>query len=147
MMTEKKIMRLTIPLVLIALLLCSCAPQEHRAPSGSINATEPDVKAEYIKISGIEAAEMMSGDVVIIDARTQEEYAAGHIPNAVLLPYDAITADTAAAAVPNKDQTILVYCRTGRRSEAAAKALIELGYTAVYDFGGISTDWNGDIAT
>ena len=59
--------------------------------------------------------------------------------------HDEITADTASEKLPDKNKTVLLYCRTGRRSEIAAKTLIELGYTNVYDFGGITTDWTGEV--
>lgn len=98
----------------------------------------------YSKITGDEAAKMMTEDVFILDVRTQEEFDEGHIKDAVLLP-DYEIKDRAAEVITDKEQTILVYCRTGRRSEAAAKELIALGYTAVYDFGGITTDWNGEV--
>lgn len=99
----------------------------------------------YKRISGEEAAKMMTGEFAILDVRTQEEFDEGHIQGAILLPYDAITAETAAETLPNQEKTVLVYCRTGRRSEVAAKRLIDLGYTAVYDFGGITTDWRGAV--
>lgn len=86
---------------------------------------------------------MMGEDVIILDVRTQAEFAEGHIPNALLLPDNEIK-QRAEELLPDKEQTILVYCRSGRRSELAAKELIQLGYTNVYDFGGI-LDWTGDV--
>ena len=103
-------------------------------------------QAEYKKITTDEAAAMMNDEVIILDVRTQEEFDAGHIENAVLLP-DSEVKDRASEVLPDKGQTILVYCRTGRRSANAAKALIAMGYTAVYDFGGLETDWNGEVVT
>ena len=99
----------------------------------------------YQRISPGEAKEIMLSEVgyIILDVRTEEEYAQGHVPGAILLPdYEIET--KAAEVLPNKDQLILVYCRSGRRSKAAAEALIELGYTNVKDFGGI-IDWEYDI--
>ena len=107
--------------------------------------TQPEVKAEYRKISQDEAAAMFSDDAVILDVRTQEEFDEGHIRDAVLLP-DYDVAALAATVLPDKEQIILIYCRTGRRSENAARELIEMGYTRVYDFGGI-VDWTGEIVT
>ena len=101
--------------------------------------------AGYQRISPGEANEIMLSEVdyIILDVRTEEEYAQGHVPGAVLLPdYEIET--RAEEVLPNKDQLILVYCRSGRRSKAAAEALIELGYTNVKDFGGI-IDWEYDI--
>lgn len=76
----------------------------------------------------------------MLDVRTPEEYTERHIPNARLLTLDTINAETAAAVVPAKDEPVLVYCRSGVRSAEAAARLAELGYTDVYDFGGI-IDW------
>lgn len=80
-----------------------------------------------------------AGNVIILDVRTQEEYDAGHIAEAVRLESADFEAK-AANVLPDKDATILVYCRSGNRSKTAAKMLLELGYTDVYDFGGIN-DW------
>jgi len=80
---------------------------------------------------------------IILDVRTEEEFAEGHIPGAILIPHDAI-ADQAEATLANKDQLILVYCRSGNRSRQAAEALAELGYTNVVEFGGIN-DWPYEI--
>lgn len=82
----------------------------------------------------------------VLDVREQDEFDAGHIEGAKLLPYGSITADSAAAVLPAKDETVLVYCRSGRRSAIAAQALADLGYTAVYDFGGI-LDWPYEVVT
>ena len=99
------------------------------------------------KINAKEAKEMMdsSEDYVILDVRTQEEYQEGHIEGAILLPDYDITAK-AETVLENKDTTILVYCRSGRRSALAAQALSNLGYTKVYDFGGI-IDWPYEVVT
>ena len=78
-------------------------------------------------------------DAVILDVRTQEEYDSGHIKGAVLLPVDEITQETAQMVIPDKDTQVLVYCRSGNRSVTASKALAQLGYTQVYEFGGINT--------
>lgn len=94
----------------------------------------------YHKISGEEAKQMMEeGGVTVVDVRTAEEYAAGYIPAAVNLPVENI-GEEPPELLPDKDAVLLVYCRSGRRSKAAADQLVELGYTKVYDFGGI-IDW------
>ena len=80
---------------------------------------------------------------VLLDVRTQEEFDAGHIPTAILLPYDEINLK-AATVLPDKEKEIVVYCRSGRRSAIAKKALVELGYKDVKDFGGISR-WQGEL--
>ena len=87
-----------------------------------------------------EAKEMMdTQEVIILDVREQDEYDSGHIPGAVLLPVGSIDEDTAAEVIPEKDSTVLVYCRSGNRSKTASSALAELGYTNIYEFGGINT--------
>ena len=97
--------------------------------------------ASYDQISGAEAKALMDSEsgYIIIDARTQEEYDQGHIPGAILIPEYEI-ADRAEKELPDKDQLILVYCRSGRRSKIAAEELVKLGYTNVKEFGGI-IDW------
>ena len=80
---------------------------------------------------------------VLLDVRTQEEFDAGHIPTAILLPYDEINLKV-ATVLPDKETEIVLYCRSGRRSAIAKKALVELGYKDVKDFGGISR-WQGEL--
>ena len=97
-------------------------------------------KAAYHKISAEEAYEMMaSQEVVVVDVRTREEYDGGHIENAVLVPNESIGSEM-PEALPYKEATLLIYCRSGRRSKQAAEKLLELGYQNVYDFGGV-IDW------
>ena len=101
--------------------------------------------ATYEQISGAEAKALMDSEsgYIIIDARTQEEYDQGHIPGAILIPEYEI-ADRAESELPDKDQLLLVYCRSGRRSKIAAEELVKLGYTNIKEFGGI-IDWEYDI--
>ena len=101
--------------------------------------------ASYDQISGAEAKALMDSEsgYIIIDARTQEEYDEGHIPGAIMIPEYEI-ADRAEKELPDKDQLILVYCRSGRRSKIAAEELVKLGYTNVKEFGGI-IDWEYEI--
>ena len=101
--------------------------------------------ATYDQISGAEAKALMDSEsgYIIIDARTQSEYDDGHIPGAILIPEYEI-ADRAEKELPDKDQLILVYCRSGRRSKIAAEELVKLGYTNVKEFGGI-IDWEYEI--
>ena len=80
---------------------------------------------------------------VLLDVRTQEEFDVGHIPTAILLPYDEINLK-AATVLPDKEKEIVLYCRSGRRSAIAKKSLVELGYKDVKDFGGISR-WQGEL--
>ena len=99
----------------------------------------------YEQISGEEAKRLMDTekDYIIIDARTIEEFNEGHIEGAILIPEYEI-AEKAEKELPNKQQLILVYCRSGRRSKIAAQALADLGYTNVKEFGGI-IDWQYEI--
>ena len=99
----------------------------------------------YQQITQEAAKEMMdTQEVVILDVREQHEYDSGHIPGAVLLPVGTITADTAAAVIDELDTVVLVYCRSGNRSKTASQALVDLGYTNIYEFGGIN-DWPYEI--
>ena len=101
--------------------------------------------ATYEQISGAEAKALMDSEsgYIIIDARTQEEYDQGHIPGAILIPEYEI-ADRAEKELLDKNQLILVYCRSGRRSKIAAEELVKLGFTNVKEFGGI-IDWEYEI--
>lgn len=159
--------KINLALLLLIPMLSSCAflekdktdeqiaseqEQTKQNQTGNKQNTEEQVNSNgeeqtmgYQRITGEEAADMMKEEVIILDVRTEEEYAEGHIPGAVLLPYDTIRADSAAEMIPDQKKTVLVYCRTGRRSEIAAMTLVQLGYGEVYDFGGIMTDWNGDV--
>ena len=100
----------------------------------------------YQQITAEEAKSMMDEqpDAVILDVREQDEYNAGHIPDAVLLPVGTINEETAASVIPEKDTVVLVYCRSGNRSKTASQALADLGYTQIYEFGGIQ-DWPYDL--
>ena len=94
----------------------------------------------YEQITQEEAKEMMdTQEVIILDVREQDEYDSGHIPGAVLLPVGTIDKDPAAEVIPETDSTVLVYCRSGNRSKTASSTLAELGYTNIYEFGGINT--------
>ena len=118
-------MKRMIPLLLSLLLLTGCGE---------------DSADGYQQISQEEAKAMMDTQVVIIlDVREQDEYDSGHIPGAGLLPVGTIDETTAAEVIPEKDSTVLVYCRSGNRSKTASAALAELGYTNIYEFGGINT--------
>ncbi|MBR5792515.1 MAG: rhodanese-like domain-containing protein [Ruminiclostridium sp.] len=108
---------------------------------GEGSTQEETVVVTFQQISQEETKTIMSTnqEAVILDVRTQEEYDSGHIKGAVLLPVDAITEETAQEVIPTKDTQVLVYCRSGNRSVTASKALAQLGYTEVYEFGGINT--------
>ena len=102
---------------------------------------ENDQGAVYVNITAEEAQQIMDSQegYRILDVREQEEYDAGHIPGAILIPYTQIK-EKANEMLPDKNRLILVYCRSGRRSKIASEALVELGYTNIKEFGGI-LDW------
>ena len=102
--------------------------------------------ASYQQITAEEAKSMMEeqADAVVLDVREQDEYDGGHIPGAVLLPVGTINEDTAAAVSPETDTAVLVSCRSGNRSKTASQALADLGYTQIYEFGGIR-DWPYEV--
>lgn len=106
---------------------------------------ENDREAVYRNITAEEAKELMDSEegYIILDVRSQEEYDEGHIPGAIVIPHTEIK-DRAEGSLPDKDQLILVYCRSGRRSKLAAQALVELGYTNIREFGGI-IDWPYEV--
>ena len=98
-----------------------------------------------MNITAEEARKLMDSekDRIILDVRSREEYDQGHIPGAILIPDTEIEAK-AADLLPDKDQLILVYCRSGRRSKLAAQSLADLGYTNIREFGGI-LDWPYEV--
>ena len=117
-------------LACLFLLLGGCGPK-----------TEEPMEEVYMNITPEEAKRIMDTETgyVILDVRTEAEFAERHIPGAILIP-DYELAERAEAELPDKDQMILVYCRSGRRSKNAAQILVSLGYTKIREFGGI-IDW------
>ena len=110
-----------------------------------LTACQNDSINSYEQITQQEAKTIMDteSDYIIIDARTDEEFAKGHIKNAILIPEYEI-AQRAEKELPDKEQLILVYCRSGRRSKIASEELVKLGYTNVKEFGGI-IDWPYEV--
>ena len=104
-------------------------------------------KAAYRRVSAEEAQQIMKNEsgYQIVDVRTPEEYASGHIPNAICIPNESIGKEP-PAELSDKKQLLLIYCRSGRRSKEASNKLVELGYENVVDFGGI-IDWPGEKTT
>lgn len=129
-----KVMRKLCFLLLAVLFLAACGQN-----------TEKDREAIYMNITAEEARQIMDSreGYVILDVRTQEEYDQGHIPGAIVIPNTEIAA-RAEDVLTDKDQLILVYCRSGRRSKLAAEILVELGYTNIREFGGI-LDWPYEV--
>lgn len=107
---------------------------------------DDNAPAEYVSISAAEAKALMDSETgyIILDVRTENEFAQGHIPGAILIP-DYDIESRAEEELPDKKQLILVYCRSGRRSKNAAAKLAEMGYSNVKEFGGI-IDWGYETA-
>ena len=123
-------------LLLLPLMLTGC--------TAAVPAKEP---GSYRQIGMQEAMEMMDTekDYIILDVRRQDEYDAGHIPGAILIPNETIGTEE-IPGLPDKDQLILVYCRSGNRSKQASEKLVKLGYTNIVEFGGINS-WPGEVVT
>ena len=139
----KKLKGLIILLIISSVLFSSCSGIENT--EGTTTPTTTSNSLGYEQISGEEAKRLMDTekDFIIIDARTIEEFNEGHIEGAILIPEYEI-ANRAENELPDKEQLILVYCRSGRRSKIAAQALADLGYTNVKEFGGI-IDWQYEV--
>ena len=105
----------------------------------------PEEGSDYMNISQKKAKEMMENleEFVLLDARSEEEFFEGHIPGAIVIPHEEVL-ERAEAEIPEKDIPVFVYCRSGNRSKVAAEALASLGYSEVYEFGGINT-WPYEI--
>ncbi len=130
-----------------AMAMAGCAAKPSSKETTAAPTEEPDGsksgagKPIYRKITADEAKKIIdeNADAVLLDVRTDEEYKEKRIDGSVLIPDNEI-AERAEAELPDKDAVILIYCRSGRRSKAASDVLIDMGYTQVYDFGGI-IDW------
>ena len=127
-------MKKLIFLLLAVMMLTACGQDK-----------ENDQGAVYVNITAEEAKQIMDSEegYIILDVRTQEEYDEGHIPGAIVISHEEIT-EKAEGVLTDKNQLILVYCRSGRRSKIAAEALVELGYTNIKEFGGI-IDWPYEV--
>ena len=127
-------MRQLLSLLLVLLLMTGCARK--------LDGDEMVGKTTYVQIDQEKAKAMMTVDDghVIVDVRRQDEYDSGHIPGAILIPNES----TRPEQLPDPEQIILVYCRSGRRSKEAAQKLADMGYKNIYEFGGI-IDWTGEI--
>ena len=128
-------MKKLMPILLSALMFAGCA------------GTSNNHTNTYRSITMDEAATMMAQETnyIILDVRRPDEFAAGHIPNAINVPNETIGTDE-IPELPDKDQLIMVYCRSGRRSKEAAEKLVKLGYTNIVEFGGI-LDWKGEVVS
>ena len=127
---KKLLVLVLLPIMLVLFASCTQAEKENTQET-----------TDYLNISAREAKEIMDSETgyVILDVRTEEEFAEGHIPGAILIP-DYEIESKAEQILTDKNQLILVYCRSGRRSKNASEALVSLGYTNIREFGGI-IDW------
>ena len=121
-------------IVMVLMLLTACGQTENS-----------NKEAVYMNITAEEPKRIMDSEegYIILDVRTQEEYDDGHIPGAIVISHEEIV-EKAEKVLTDKDQLILVYCRSGRRSKIAAEALVKLGYTNILEFGGI-IDWPYEV--
>ena len=122
--------------VILVVLLVGCTAGRKQDGEG--------MEKSFTQISQDEAKKMMEADDghIILDVRRPDEFAKGHIPGAICVPNESIE-DTPPEELPDKDQIILIYCRSGNRSKQAAQKLFDMGYTNLYEFGGINT-WTGE---
>ncbi|MBR1675387.1 MAG: rhodanese-like domain-containing protein [Eubacterium sp.] len=132
-----------ILLVVFAMCLTACGKKQSDSGEADVDSSG----RSYVQIDQETAKEMMmrEDDHVIVDVRRQDEYDAGHIPGAILIPNESIDKEQ-PDELPDLNQIILVYCRSGNRSKQASQKLADMGYTNVYEFGGINT-WDGEIVT
>ena len=132
---RRKIVKKLIPILLSTLMLGGCAVMSD------------DQTNTYRQITMDEAVNMMAQETgyIILDVRRPDEFAAGHIPNAINVPNETIGTDE-IPELPDKNRLIMVYCRSGRRSKEASEKLVKLGYTNIVEFGGI-LGWKGEIVT
>jgi len=136
-------MKILLLLIIIAALICVAAGcGVNRKTVGADTS-----KSSYQQITQEEAQRIMDEEegFIIVDVRRQDEYDAGHIPGAILIPNESIS-NTPPKELPDFDQTILVYCRSGNRSKQASQKLADMGYTDIREFGGINT-WPGETVT
>lgn len=128
----------TVSLLIAVMIICLTGC------SGNVSTTTQQQTLQYKQITQDEAREMMAQNDghIIVDVRRQDEYDAGHIPGAILIPNESIDT-TRPKELPDLDQIILIYCRSGRRSKDASEKLCKMGYTKIYEFGGIIT-WTGE---
>ena len=130
---------------MLSIAVCSCSGSTEKAEVTEVMPEEKEIT--YTEISMSEAMEIMESqeNYIILDVRTEEEFNRGHIPEAVCIPNEVIE-EKAEEKLPDKEQLLLVYCRSGNRSKQASRKLAKLGYTKVYEFGGIK-DWPGKVVS
>ncbi len=126
-------MKKIIPFLMALLLLAGCGAQSEESTYRQVNAEEADSMMEE------------ETGYIILDVRTAQEYSEKHIPGAINIPNETIGTED-IPELPDKEQLILVYCRSGNRSKQASEKLVKLGYTNIVEFGGIN-DWTGETVS
>ena len=126
-------MKKIIPFLMALLLLAGCGAQSEESTYRQVNAEEADSMMEE------------ESDYLILDVRTAQEYSEKHIPGAINIPNETIGTED-IPELPDKEQLILVYCRSGNRSKQASEKLVKLSYTNIVEFGGIN-DWTGETVS
>lgn len=133
----------------LCLLMCACGngTSSSEGAQSEVNTTAASAAEAYQQITQEKAKEMMQADDghIIVDVRRQDEYDSGHIPGAILIPNESIGTEC-PKELPDLNQIIMIYCRSGRRSKEASQKLADMGYTHIYEFGGI-IDWTGEVVT
>ena len=140
----KKVLIITIAVIAVATIVMLAI---NNKTTNNTEATQTSSTGSFTQISQDEAKEMMKKDDghIVVDVRRIDEFESGHIPDAICIPNESIVSEK-PKELPSLNQVILVYCRTGRRSKEAAQKLYDIGYTNVYEFGGI-VDWTGEVVT
>ena len=126
-------MKKIIPFLMALLLLAGCGAQSEESTYRQVNAEEAAIMMEE------------ESGYIILDVRTAQEYSEKHIPGAINIPNETIGTED-IPELPDKEQLILVYCRSGNRSKQASEKLVKLGYTNIVEFGGIN-DWTGETVS
>ena len=126
-------MKKIIPFLMALLLLAGCGAQSEESTYRQVNAEEADSMMEE------------ESGYIILDVRTAQEYSEKHIPGAINIPNETIGTED-IPELPDKEQLILIYCRSGNRSKQASEKLVKLGYTNIVEFGGIN-DWTGETVS
>ena len=136
-------------LAVLCMLLTACGNGTSSAEDtqSEVRTATALATATYQQITQEKAKEMMQADDghIIVDVRRQDEYDSGHIPGAILIPNESIGTEQ-PKELSDLDQVIFIYCRSGRRSKEASQKLADMGYTHIYEFGGI-IDWTGEVVT
>lgn len=132
-------------LMLLTLTVFMVACKEDKKENEQMSESTSKNKKEYEMITMKDAKSIFEeeGDYIIVDVRRVDEYSSGHIPNAINIPNESIGEED-VKQLPDKEQTIYIYCRSGNRSKQAAEKLVKLGYSNIIEFGGI-LDWEGEV--